>query len=405
MNGEQRMNGDVATEGGGELILQAEHLYKSFAAPGGNRLGRSAQQAIVLDDVSLGVRRGETFGLVGESGCGKSTLARCLLRLLEPSGGRVLFDEVDLATLDRDALRAVRRRLQFVFQDPFASLDPRMSARAIVEEPLLVHGIGDRDERRRAAIEVLSEVGLTPEQAQRPPHAFSGGQRQRIGIARAFVLRPEVAILDEPISALDVSVQAQVLNLLRRLQLEHGLSYVFITHDLAVAEYFCDRVAVLYLGQVVELAERETLFRRPLHPYSFSLLSAVPVPALGGRERRVARPQLIGEVASLTERPAGCPFEPRCPVGRGREVCKRERPPLRELDARHWAACHFPGEVGLPPRAATPGARAERAIGVAPRPGASPAPLADTMADEPPNGESDADAAPAGEVSHQGLGQ
>jgi oligopeptide/dipeptide ABC transporter ATP-binding protein len=304
----------------------------------------------VLDDVSLAVRRGETFGLVGESGCGKSTLARCLLALLEPNAGRVLFDGVDLATRRREELRALRRRMQLVFQDPFASLDPRMSAAAIVEEPLLIHRIGDRRERTRAALEMLTDVGLTAEQAARRPHAFSGGQRQRIGIARALVLRPELVILDEPISALDVSVQAQVLNLLRSLQLQLGLTYVFISHDLAVAEYFCDRVAVLYLGQVVELAARAELFHSPLHPYSVTLLSAVPVPRAGGRARRAARPQPIGEVGSVAERLPGCPFEPRCPVGRGRKVCREQRPPLsgpgegHRPGEGHLVACHFPGE-------------------------------------------------------------
>ncbi|HEY4996418.1 MAG TPA: ATP-binding cassette domain-containing protein, partial [Solirubrobacteraceae bacterium] len=268
-------------------ILQAESISKTFQVRGGERLGRRVG-VTVLDDISLSVNRGESFGLVGESGCGKSTLARCLLRLLELSAGRVLFDGVDLDSLDRDALRALRRRMQFVFQDPFASLDPRMSAGAIVEEPLAIHGIGDERERRAAALEMLGDVGLTAEQAQRRPHAFSGGQRQRIGIARAFVLRPEVVILDEPISALDVSVQAQVLNLLGRLQRQLGLTYVFISHDLAVAEYFCDRVAVLYLGQVMEIAKRADLFARPLHPYSVSLLSAVPVPLAGGRARRAS---------------------------------------------------------------------------------------------------------------------
>ncbi|HXM87697.1 MAG TPA: ABC transporter ATP-binding protein, partial [Solirubrobacteraceae bacterium] len=203
-----------------------------------------------------------------------------------------------------------------------------------------------------AVLEMLADVGLTAEQADRRPHAFSGGQRQRIGIARAFVLRPDVVILDEPISALDVSVQAQVLNLLRRLQAQLGLTYVFISHDLAVAEYFCDRVAVLYLGQVMELADRDALFRKPLHPYSVSLLAAVPVPRAGGRSRRAERAQPIGEVSSVADRPAGCPFEPRCPVGRGRDVCRRERPPLAQHRERHWTACHFPGEaaVGATPR-------------------------------------------------------
>src|SRR6202035_5657043 len=215
------------------------------------------------------------------SGCGKSTLARCLLRLLELSAGRVLFDGVDLTTLDRDALRALRRRMQFVFQDPYASLDPRMTAGAIVEEPLVVHEIGDQSERRQTALQMLADVGLTAEQARRRPLAFSGGQRQRIRIERAFVLRPDLVILAEPVSALDVSVQAQVLNLLRSLQDQLEMTYVFISHDLAVAEYFCDRVAVLYLGQVMEVGDRAALFHNPLHPYSVSLLSAVPIPLAG----------------------------------------------------------------------------------------------------------------------------
>jgi oligopeptide/dipeptide ABC transporter ATP-binding protein len=327
----------------GEPILFTENLVKTFTVRSDERFGRK-RVVTVLDDISLGVQRGESFGLVGESGCGKSTLARCLLRLLKPSAGRVVFDGLDLATLDREQLRTVRRRMQFVFQDPFASLDPRMSAGAIVEEPLVVHGIGDRAERERAVLEMLGDVGLTPEQARRRPHAFSGGQRQRIGIARAFVLRPDVVILDEPISSLDVSVQAQVLNLLRGLQTQLGLTYVFISHDLAVAEYFCDRVAVLYLGQLMELADRASLFRNPLHPYTVSLLSAVPIPALGGRRRRANRPQLIGEVGSVGDRPRGCPFEPRCPVGRGRDLCKVERPPLSDDGNGHVVACHFAGE-------------------------------------------------------------
>jgi oligopeptide/dipeptide ABC transporter ATP-binding protein len=327
-------------------ILQAEHLVKTFAVRGGDRLGRK-HPVTVLDDITLSVRPGESFGLVGESGCGKSTFARCLLRLLEPTAGKITFDGVDLTTLGRDELRALRRRMQFVFQDPFASLDPRMNAGAIVEEPLLIHDIGDQRERRRMALEMLADVGLTAAHAQRRPHAFSGGQRQRIGIARAFVLRPELVILDEPISALDVSVQAQVLNLLRGLQDQLGLTYVFISHDLAVAEYFCNRVAVLYLGQVMEVADSVTLFNDPLHPYSVSLLSAVPVPLAGGRARRAGRPQPIGEVGSVVERPPGCPFEPRCPVGRGREICKGQRPPITEAASGHQVACHFPGEANV----------------------------------------------------------
>jgi oligopeptide/dipeptide ABC transporter ATP-binding protein len=341
------------TATGADTILEAEHLVKTFMVRGTDRLGRR-RPVTVLDDISLTVARGETLGIVGESGCGKSTLARCLLRLLDLSSGSVKFDGVDLTTLDRDELRALRRRMQFVFQDPFASLDPRMDAGSIVREPLEIHEVGDAEERNQAMLAMLADVGLTPEQARRRPHAFSGGQRQRIGIARAFVLRPELVILDEPISALDVSVQAQVLNLLRRLQEQLGLTYVFISHDLAVAEYFCDRVAVLYLGQVMEIADRTSLFRNPLHPYSVSLLSAVPVPVAGGRARRAVRPPPIGEVGSVVERPPGCPFEPRCPVGRGREICRGERPPLSEPVPGQTVACHFPGEARVPAVASAP---------------------------------------------------
>ncbi|MBS1862300.1 MAG: ATP-binding cassette domain-containing protein [Actinobacteria bacterium] len=336
--------GSALTNGSDLPILQAGGIEKSFKVRGGDRL-RGNPEVKVLDDISLSVKRGESLGLVGESGCGKSTLARCLLRLLDLSDGSVKFDGTDLQSLGAKQLRALRRRMQFVFQDPYASLDPRMSALQIVEEPLQIHEVGDAEERRQKALEMLVEVGLTKAQAKRRPHAFSGGQRQRIGIARAFVLHPELVILDEPVSALDVSVQAQVLNLLRRLQKELGLTYVFITHDLAVAEYFCDRVAVLYVGQVMEIADRRALFHQPLHPYSVSLLSVVPVPAAGGRKRRASRPPLIGEVGSVVERPAGCPFEPRCPVGRGKDICKGQRPALTKPAEGHWVACHFPGEA------------------------------------------------------------
>jgi oligopeptide transport system ATP-binding protein len=326
-----------------EALLWVEKLEKTFRL-GGAR-GHDGPEVIrAVDCVSFDVRKGETFGLVGESGCGKSTLARCILRLVEPTGGRVLLGGHDLFTLSRAEMRRVRRRMQIVFQDPYASLDPRMSARGIVEEPLVIHGIGSGDERRRRASEMLELVGITPAQMSRKPHEFSGGQRQRIGVARALVLHPELVILDEPISALDVSIQAQVLNLLRRLQEQLHLTYLFIIHDLVVAEYFCDRVAVLYLGAVVELADRETLFRRPLHPYTVSLLSAVPIPEPAG-ERRRKRIVLRGEPAPASAEPRGCRFEPRCPVGRGRDVCRRQEPPLVEHAAGQWAACHFPGEL------------------------------------------------------------
>jgi oligopeptide/dipeptide ABC transporter ATP-binding protein len=335
-----------------DVLLTVERLEKRFPTQRGFR--RAHGEVRALDGVSFEVTRGETFGLVGESGCGKSTLARCVLRLLEPSGGRVVFDGIDVGALPRNELRSLRRRMQIVFQDPFSSLDPRMTAFQIVEEPLTVHGIGSRGEREAAVTEMLELVGLTAEQANRRPHAFSGGQRQRIGIARALVLKPDLVVLDEPISALDVSIQAQVLNLLRDLQQRLGLTYVFIAHDLGVAEYFCDRLAVLYLGEVMELATADTLFRSPLHPYTASLLSAVPVPDYQAQRTR-PRIMLRGEVDPLGERTSACPFRPRCPVGRDREICADAKPPLVERAPGQLVACHFPGEtpVGIAPAART----------------------------------------------------
>lgn len=330
-------------------LLWVDRLVKDFPT-GRRRLfggGQTGEALRAVDGVSFDVRAGETFGLVGESGCGKTTLARCILRLTQPTGGRVVFDGADLATLGRNELRALRRRMQVVFQDPYASLDPRMTVGAIVEEPLVIHGLGARTARRTKVAKMLELVGLTPQQARRKPHEFSGGQRQRIALARALVLSPELVILDEPVSALDVSIQAQVLNLLRSLQTELGLTYLFIVHDLAVAEYFCDRLAVLYLGAVMELGEREALFRSPLHPYTDALLSAVPVPdpAVARRKNRVV---LRGDVTHFGAEVTGCRFKPRCPVGRDREVCGVEHPPLEERGSGHWVACHFPGELAPP---------------------------------------------------------
>jgi oligopeptide/dipeptide ABC transporter ATP-binding protein len=332
-------------------LLWADRVEKSFRLRG-SRFSRSVELLRAVDRVSFDVRRGETFGLVGESGCGKSTLARCLLRLVQPSAGHVYLDGTDLVGLDGGDLRRIRRRMQIVFQDPSASLDPRMSARAIVEEALAIHGL---PERRTRAEEMLTLVGITPSQMERKPHEFSGGQRQRIGVARALVLNPELVVLDEPISALDVSIQAQVLNLLRDLQQRLELTYVFIVHDLVVAEYFCDRLAVLYRGAVVELGEPELLFRSPLHPYTVALLSAVPIPDRAS-ERRRERIVLRGELAPLSGTAQGCRFQARCPLGRERAVCAAEEPPLVEHQPGQWAACHFPGELGAS-RAAASGSR------------------------------------------------
>jgi oligopeptide/dipeptide ABC transporter ATP-binding protein len=325
-------------------LLRVERLEKTFALRGSAFGGGAPLRAV--DDVSFDVARGETLGLVGESGCGKSTIARCVMRLLELTGGRVLFDGIDVGAASRQQLREIRRRMQIVFQDPFASLDPRMSASAIVEEPLQVHQRGTRPERAARSHEMLRMVGIAPTQVHRKPNAFSGGQRQRIAIARALVLEPELIILDEPVTALDVSIQAQVLNLLSDLQESLQLTYLFIVHDLTVAEYFCHRIAVLYLGSVVELAERDAVFYSPLHPYTVALLSAVPVPdpAIEQRRNRIV---LKGEVPALGQVEPGCRFRHRCPVGHDRQICRDEPPPLQERAPDHWVACHFPGELQI----------------------------------------------------------
>jgi oligopeptide/dipeptide ABC transporter ATP-binding protein len=339
----------------GSALLWVDGLERRFG-PSGRRRGPE-DEIRAVDGVSFDVRAGETFGLVGESGCGKSTIARCVLRLLDPTAGRVHFDGTDLATLGKLELRRLRRRMQIVFQDPYASLNPRMSVGAIIAEPLEIHGLGTRRERETKVAEMLELVGLVAAQARRKPHEFSGGQRQRIALARALVLEPELLILDEPVSALDVSIQAQVLNLLRSLQEQLGLTYLFIVHDLAVAEYFCDRLAVLYLGVVMELAERDAIFHEPLHPYTAALLSAVPIPdpALERRRKRIV---LRGEVDQQGERRSGCRFRPRCIVGREREVCAADEPPLLERAPGHWVACHFPGEAGETPKSDTSGGSA-----------------------------------------------
>lgn len=329
-----------------DALLWVKDLVKEFGLKETGWLGRKKKTLRAVDKVSFCIRRGETFGLVGESGCGKSTTARCILRLLEPTSGSVFFDGQDLGELGKEELRRTRKRMQIVFQDPHASLDSRMSVRDIIAEPLAVHGVNDRSERRARAEEMLEQVGIPPDTADRKPHAFSGGQQQRIGIARALILNPELVVLDEPVSALDVSIQAQVLNLLRSMQDHLDLTYLFIVHDLILAEYFCDRLAVLYLGAVMEMASREKLFHNPLHPYTVTLLSAVPDPDPVGK-RRKNRIFLEGEVNAESVQEPGCRFESRCPIGKGREICRVEEPPLVEMAPGHWAACHFPGELTL----------------------------------------------------------
>jgi oligopeptide/dipeptide ABC transporter ATP-binding protein len=322
-------------------LLRVEKLEKHFTI----RAGRRKSDVLrAVDNLSFDLARGETLGLVGESGCGKSTAARCILRLIEPTGGRVTFDGEDVTALSPGQLRRARRRMQIVFQDPYGSLNPRMTVQSLVEEPLQIHGVTDKAERNQRADDILERVGIARELARRKPHAFSGGQRQRIALARALVLEPELVVLDEPVTALDVSVQAQVLNLLTSLQEQLGLTYLFIVHDLAVAEYFCHRVAVLYLGSVVELASSERLFANPLHPYTSALLSAAPVPDPASTRRR-ERIVLRGEVPQLGQIATGCPFQPRCPVGRERKRCVEEKPLLVQHEPDHWAACHYPAEL------------------------------------------------------------
>ncbi len=325
-------------------LLQVRDLHKFFRIPSPGGLGRRSESLRAVDGVSFDVAPGETFGLVGESGCGKSTVARCVVRLIDATSGEIMFKDTDVRALKGSELRRFRRDMQIVFQDPFASLDPPMSALSIVEEPLVVHGIGSRAERLERANEMLALVGIMPEQVRRKPHEFSGGQQQRIGLARALMLDPEMVVLDEPISALDVSIQAQVLNFLREIQTRLALTYLFIVHDLAVAEYFCDRIAVLYLGAVVETGDSETLFREPLHPYTVALLSAVPIPDPAS-ERRRNRIVLKGEVSPVGEAAEGCRFRSRCPIGRDRQVCRDQEPALTKASAGHRVACHFPGEL------------------------------------------------------------
>ena len=321
-------------------LVDVRDLVKHFPVRGGI-LQRTMGHVQAVDGVSFQVRRGETLGLVGESGCGKTTVGRLLLRLIEPTAGTITFDGVDLTALKGSALKPYRRRMQIIFQDPYASLDPRTPIGDSIGEGLRIHDLGSPAVRREKVRQMMDLVGLQPYLARRYPHEFSGGQRQRIGIARALVLAPELVVCDEPVSDLDVSIQAQVLNLLKNLQRELGLTYVFVAHNMGVVEHISDRVAVMYLGRIAELAERRDLFRKQEHPYTHALMSAIPVPDPELRRQRVI---LRGDVPSPVDPPSGCRFHPRCPLRLelgSPAICADVVPPLIQLGADHLCACHF----------------------------------------------------------------
>ncbi len=327
-----------------DALLEIIDVHKHFPVKSGV-FGREVDRARAVDGVTFDVRRRETLGLVGESGCGKSTLARCMMRLITPTAGTIRFDGHDISTLSRRRMRPFRRQMQMIFQDPYASLNPRHRIGTIIASPMRIHHFGDRPAIRSRVERLLELVGLAPEHYNRYPHEFSGGQRQRIGVARALALNPSLVVADEPVSALDVSIQAQVINLLADLQDELGLTYIFIAHDLSVVRQVSDRVAVMYLGKIVEMSPAEDLFRRPVHPYTEALLTAVPPPNPHVADKR-ATEVLRGEVSSALRPPSGCRFHPRCRYAT--DICKQVEPTLVAHGADHSAACHHPltGELG-----------------------------------------------------------
>jgi len=318
-----------------EPLLSVEHLKKYFPIHRGV-FGRVADYVKAVDDVSFTIDKGETFGLVGESGCGKTTAGRAILRLLEPDGGTIRFDAVDLRSLGKQDLRRKRRDMQIIFQDPYASLNPRMTIRTIVGEPFAIHGIAGGSERNDRVAELLTTVGLDPSVMNRYPHEFSGGQRQRVGIARALALKPKLIVADEPVSALDVSIQAQIINLLSDLQQQFGLTYLFISHAIPVIEHISTRIGVMYLGKLVEVGTSRQICTAPKHPYTQALLSAVPIPDPAARKQRVI---LRGDVPTPIDPPPGCRFHTRCPIAVDR--CKFDEPPLRQIEDGRDVACHL----------------------------------------------------------------
>lgn len=330
----------------GQILLEVKNLRKYFPIRRG-MLQRVMGHVRAVDDVDFYINKNETLSLVGESGCGKTTTSRCIIRALQPTGGSIIYHTdddqiIDMASVPKKNLRPLRREMQMIFQDPFSSLNPRMTLFDIIGEPLLLHGLKNRHERTERVAELLNLVGLRPEYMQRYPHAFSGGQRQRVGIARALALNPRLIVADEPVSALDVSVQAQVLNLMLDLQDELGLTYLFVAHDLSVVKHISDRIAVMYVGKIVEMAETVPLFNGPKHPYTEALLSSVPKPDPRLRSKRIV---LKGDVADSANPPSGCYFHPRCSYAT--DVCAKDTPPLKEIASKHYVACHHAQELSL----------------------------------------------------------
>ena len=326
-------------------LLKVEHLHKEFPTGSGFMGGKFSKKVVsAVNDLSFEIRAGETFGLVGESGCGKSTTGRAIMHLDPPTSGKVYFEGRDISKMNKKELKAMRREMQFIFQDPYASLNPRMTIGEIISEPMVIHGIGTPEERIERVRELLDVVGLNPEHINRYPHEFSGGQRQRVGIARSFILRPKLIICDEPVSALDVSIQAQVLNLLKDLQKQYGTAYLFIAHDLSVVQHISDRVAVMYLGKMVELSDWKSLYAEPNHPYTQALLSAVPIPDPDVQQNR-KRIILAGDPPSPIDPPSGCRFHTRCPIAQAK--CSEEAPEFREIGEGHFCACHYAAQFPI----------------------------------------------------------